>query len=182
MSYFASMRSQLNLLVGVSSKLERVASVFAQLARSQVLLHNDGGRSGPAATGSDIFSSSSSRVSGNSPEMMLKSNQTRAFPNYDNLPGPGQEVGAESNLPAIPPLTPIDLSTIDAVGDVDINSYLDWLPADASIWVPGGQVGVGEYGHDSGFGAPRGRKRPFDSTTFNWFSWDAYYAGAGPDG
>lgn len=176
MSYFASMRSQLNLLVGLSSKLERVASVFAQLARSQVLLQGGGGHSGPAAPGNST--SSSSGVPGYTTETILKPNQARIFSNYGRLPGLGQEVGTGSVPPTISPLAAIDLSTIEVAGDVDIASYLDWLPSDASLWDSREEVGVGEYGYDSVFGTPRGRKRPFDSTTFDWFSWDAYYSGA----
>ncbi|KAK1763066.1 fungal-specific transcription factor domain-protein [Phialemonium atrogriseum] len=159
-SYFASMRSQVNLLVNLSSKLEHVATVFLQLARRQVV-HSASGTATNTASG----------VPTNSRTLRTGQSESGDSLRHD---GPlGQEIRSSTcDIPLM-----VDLSMFD-VGSMDINSYLDWLPADATVRPRQDS----EMDHDpnfpSGSNLSRGRKRPFDST-FDWFSWDTYYAGTG---
>lgn len=158
-SYFASMRSQLNLLVNLSSKLEHVATVFLQLARRQVV-HNASGTPTNTASG----------VPTNSRTLRTSQSESGDSLRHDG-PLLGQGVGSSTrDMPLM-----VDLSMFD-VGSMDINNYLDWLPTDATVRPRQDS----EIDHDpnflSGSNLSRGRKRPFDST-FDWFSWDTYYAG-----
>ncbi|KAH8885855.1 hypothetical protein GQ53DRAFT_876698 [Thozetella sp. PMI_491] len=73
--------------------------------------------------------------------------------------------------------------TIDTQGP-EIASFLEWLPGDIMAPWPAFEYSQDLTTHDRPSAAeipplsepksPRGRKRPFDST-FDWFSWGAYY-------
>ncbi|PWY88274.1 hypothetical protein BO70DRAFT_419955 [Aspergillus heteromorphus CBS 117.55] len=61
------------------------------------------------------------------------------------------------------------------IGELDLATYLEWLPSDInmdSTWSLLGTEGQNPTTRPSAGGG----RRAFD-TTFDWFSWDAYYAG-----
>ncbi|KAJ4226306.1 hypothetical protein NW759_004892 [Fusarium solani] len=58
--------------------------------------------------------------------------------------------------------------------DVDIETFLHWLPQNIPVQSTA-DVDMGEFGGTAPSQETRGMKRSIDST-FDWFSWDTYYA------
>ncbi|KZL67587.1 fungal specific transcription factor domain-containing protein [Colletotrichum tofieldiae] len=165
-SYFASMRAQMRLLATVCSRLERVAAVFLQLAKSylgrRVLLSDDIRGSGRSTIGNSLSNTSLAPVqptNGDEPLNSFKGKETNFNWNQDE-DGPALE------------------------DDVEIGNFLNWLPADSfttGLFMERGQHNEAAPANTAVFSAglsspesSRGRKRAFDAT-FDWFSWDAYY-------
>ncbi|KAJ9273174.1 transcriptional regulator family: Fungal Specific TF [Paecilomyces variotii] len=159
-SYFASMRSQLHLLAKICSRLERVASVFLQLAQHHV------------RTTMSRQAASQTTTSSNFSQMTLPYEESQRYDSLDrertnaaSLPGNALH---EESAPHF------------AIEGLDLDSYLQWLPADITAPWPAsgperqnipsvpGVAPTSSYSHS--------RKRALDST-FDWFSWDTYYAG-----
>lgn len=164
-SYFASMRAQLRLLATVCTRLEQVASVFLQLAQNHA-----GQRPspidkahGPAGSSYPLYAPG--QVLGN----QTMENTTSGQDGADALEQAGGSLAADVEL--------------------DISTLLDWLPADTYASSRYGEVKehietapsdpTNNFVVPPSQGGPRGRKRTFDAT-FDWFSWDAYYADTNP--
>lgn len=157
-SYFAMMRGQLRLLATVCARLEHVAAVFLQLAQVHA--------SQPATA-----YSSNANKNGNE-------DVPSGIPFTDFLSYGGHEDVAASLRKA--------QDDIGTAANLDLGKFLDWLPAEVLPLWPAGDSGNQHHSAyhvatDStmveGEQAPRGRKRTFDAT-FDWFSWDAYFADA----
>ncbi|GAD95021.1 hypothetical protein NECHADRAFT_34178 [Paecilomyces variotii No. 5] len=158
-SYFVSMRTQLRLLVTICSRLERVASVFLQLAQHHV------------RTIRSIQPASQTAASINSSRRPLPEDERNK-----NISA-GVECTNNISYTAHPPdnasTRPFDIEGLD------LDSYLQWLPADITTpWATFGSerenipIGTGVAATSNNV---QSRKRVLDST-FDWFSWDAYYA------
>ncbi|KAK1458660.1 hypothetical protein CCUS01_09137 [Colletotrichum cuscutae] len=151
-SYFSGMRDQMQLLAVLCSRLENVAFVFLELARRHIQHRH--------ATINKTLDSSWPPL------------HSRAETNVE-------EVAVGDSLPGFSQGTLDDF----ALGDgLDIGNFLNWLPADIftsgpSLGLESRQIlGSASSGPEVSSTADlRGRKRPFDAT-FDWFSWDAYYA------
>ncbi|KAK2063312.1 hypothetical protein LY76DRAFT_563433 [Colletotrichum caudatum] len=173
-SYFASMRGQMRLLATLCTRLERVASVFLQLAKSylgrRALASDEGRGTNPPALGDSLSGTSSvpaQPATGQGPAGTSKGKH-RAFGWDQHRDGP-------------------------VLGDdVEIGNLINWLPADtftAGLFMEREQqqqqneaVPATASGFVAASSAPecsRGRKRTFDAT-FDWFSWDAYYMDGDP--
>jgi hypothetical protein len=136
-------------LVTVCSRLQHVASLFFQLAQIHV-------RHGAPAEGSHRLDGSSQpsgmRGPGHSIEQDVLACENRAINDI-----------ARSHPQALESLTAFDGR------DPDAFRYLEWLPADINAAWP-----MFEADHSE---ISRGSRGPVDNT-FDWFSWDAYNAGA----
>lgn len=159
-SYFVSMRTQLRLLVNICSRLERVASVFLQLAQHHV------------RTIKSIQPTSQTTTSLNSSRLQLPQDERNKHTSA------GDDYAHNMSFAAYPPddasARPFDIEGLD------LDSYLQWLPADITTSWP--TLGSERANVTTGTGVTatsnnsQSRKRVLDST-FDWFSWDAYYAG-----
>ncbi|KAF3808274.1 hypothetical protein GCG54_00006893 [Colletotrichum gloeosporioides] len=157
-SYFAMMRGQLRLLATVCARLEHVAAVFLQLAQVHV-----GQRTNAQ------FSSTNMSGHADAPSEIPPTN----FLSY----------GGHEDVAATLRKAQDDIGT---AANLDLEKFLDWLPAE--VLPPWPTADTGNRHHSAchvapdstvveGEQAPRGRKRTFDAT-FDWFSWDAYFADA----
>lgn len=157
-SYFSMMRGQLRLLTTVCARLEHVAAVFLQLAQVHVGQHANA-------------HSSSTNMSGHA-------NVPSEIPPTNFLSYGGHEDVAASLRKA--------QDDIGTAANLDLEKFLDWLPAE--VLPPCPTADTGNQHHSACHVAPdstvvegeqarRGRKRTFDAT-FDWFSWDAYFADA----
>jgi hypothetical protein len=163
-AYFASMQSELRLLVTVCSRLQQVAALFLRLAQLHVSSQGNG-----MAT-----AQSSSRVMPSVPSTSSQVSKQAVAGNKHSSISNNQSLGVFDNL------------------GLDIKPFLDWLPADIlTSWPmlghdPTGGPNTNIVGltpmtipidpNIQDTKSPRGRKRPFDNV-FDWFSWDAYYEG-----
>ncbi|GAB1317595.1 hypothetical protein MFIFM68171_07805 [Madurella fahalii] len=66
-----------------------------------------------------------------------------------------------------------------SLDDIDIGKFISWLPEPLMEGFPSQGTNEPVQGNQDSLGtvpqAPRGQKRPFD-TTFDWFSWENYYS------
>ncbi|KAK1623784.1 hypothetical protein BDP81DRAFT_331258, partial [Colletotrichum phormii] len=152
-SYFSSMGGQMQLLAVLCTRLENVAFLFLELARRHIRQRH--------ATVNNTLDTS----------------------------WPPKSTHADKNLEAVEStegsffgLSQGTLDEITLDDGLDIENFLNWLPAD--VFASGPPLGLEERRDpesasetpESLFTADlQGRKRPFDAT-FDWFSWDTYYA------
>ncbi|KAK2041079.1 hypothetical protein LZ31DRAFT_586737 [Colletotrichum somersetense] len=170
-SYFASMRGQMRLLATLCIRLERVASVFLQLAKSYLgrrTVTSDEGRSNnPLALGESLSSMSSVPAQPATGQGLASTSKEKHRASGWNQDDDGPVLG----------------------DDVEIGNLINWLPADtfpAGLFMERGQQNEAVSANASGFvtassasEGSRSRKRTFDAT-FDWFSWDAYYMDGDP--
>ncbi|PTU20328.1 hypothetical protein P175DRAFT_0510242 [Aspergillus ochraceoroseus IBT 24754] len=161
-AYFANMRTQMRLLAPICSRLQHVAAGFLELAQLQASHHAS------TDTGSNFDRSLETH---DMPHLdgANKATSRRCDPQTMNEIATGYGHAREA------------LSNGD-MSDPDVASYLEWLPTDIDASWPmfdlGGQGSAGD--RDShGRRSSQTRRRAFDGM-FDWFSWDAYYAGTGP--
>lgn len=159
-SYFASMRAQLRLLANICSRLERVASAFLQLAQYHV--RNTVSRETASQAGTPTYSSQlplPHQADHRSFSQVEERTRNEFSSNYPH----SNEVTQDFNIE-----------------ELDLDCYLQWLPADitASWPISGFEKQNSSAGPDvaTASNSTQSRKRALDST-FDWFSWDAYYAG-----
>ncbi|KAK2000821.1 hypothetical protein LX36DRAFT_698676 [Colletotrichum falcatum] len=169
-SYFVSMRDQMRLLATLCSRLERVAAVFLQLAKSylgsRTAVSGESRGNNPLTLGNTLSGISpmpAQPVVGQGAAFTWKGG-SGAF--AGNQHGDGPDIG----------------------DGVEIGNLLNWLPADTfttDLFTEREQQSEAASGKAAGFATTsasecsRGRKRAFDAT-FDWFSWDAYYMEGDP--
>ncbi|KAK1676145.1 hypothetical protein BDP55DRAFT_693403 [Colletotrichum godetiae] len=152
-SYFSSMGGQMQLLAVLCTRLENVAFVFLELARRYIRQRH--------ATVNNTLDTS----------------------------WPPMTTQADKNLPEVDSTEEsffgLSQGTLDEISLddwLDVENFLNWLPADVFASRP--PLGLEERRDpESASETPetlstadlRGRKRPFNAT-FDWFSWDTYYA------
>ncbi|KAE8414804.1 fungal-specific transcription factor domain-containing protein [Aspergillus pseudocaelatus] len=156
-TYYAKMRSQMRLLATVCARLQHVAATFLHLAQTHVRQHAF------AQTPHNMVISTGSHSISQSGDYDRSAYNSRVM---DDLAS--RRSGDSETRPNV------------GVGEPDVASYLEWLPADLILTWPWVDVEHRELkSSDSGTGdrgTPRNLSRkPFDSV-FDWFSWDAYYA------
>ena len=167
-SYFASMRSQMRTLSTLCSRLQHIAAVFLHLAQTHV------------------YQGASTEVDGKLFSVSQIPNVRRSDQSH-GLAFSASNTQTNNDAAGSYPHAPESLAAVD-MGELDIANYLEWLPADIDFpWTmteterqgpPANDVvASGDNVHSESY---RGIKRPFDST-FDWFSWDAYCAGAEPN-
>ncbi|KAK7458515.1 hypothetical protein Landi51_01338 [Colletotrichum acutatum] len=151
-SYFSSMRDQMQLLAILCTRLENVAIVFLELARRHM-------RHRHSAINKTLDSSWP-------PLNSRAEKHVEEVSTGDALPSPSQGT--------------LDDFTLD--DGLDIGNFLNWLPADIFTSGPSlgleSRQNLGSASRKpeaSSTADLRGRKRPFDAI-FDWFSWDTYYA------
>ncbi|KAK1987780.1 hypothetical protein LZ30DRAFT_579566 [Colletotrichum cereale] len=170
-SYFVSMRAQMRLLATLCTRLEHVAAVFLQLAKSYL------GRrtSVPDRSRGSVPSALSNSVSiiSSAPTQPEDSHGVESTPK-------GKHNAFIWNQHEDGPVL---------ADNADIGNLLNWLPADTfttGLFMEGGPqneaVSANAADFVTGSSVPeyaRGQKRAFDAT-FDWFSWDAYYMEGDP--
>ncbi|KAH8690734.1 hypothetical protein BGW36DRAFT_389237 [Talaromyces proteolyticus] len=147
-TYFAEIQSEMRLLTMVCSRLQQVAAVFSQLAQIHASQNT---RSRP-----ENFRQIAS----------LERNKQAEEPTH----------GSCAQVQEVIP----DIDT----GDLDFASYIEWLPNDMdAIWpmIDSERRNSASFRcttGGNGTSTPRfqNRRNTFDGM-FDWFSWDAYYAG-----
>ena len=157
MAYYAQMQFQMRLLATVCARLQRVAATFLQLAQTHVRQHTS------TPTADDILISTGSH-------------STTQSGHYDRpaYNGPVMKDLASGQTGDGGTLPNVD------VGEPNIASYLEWLPADLTLTWPLADVERRELNSSDSVAGDRrtprnSSRKPFDSV-FDWFSWDAYYA------
>lgn len=170
-TYFAEMRSQMRLLATVCFRLQHSAAVFLQLAQAHV------SRYASSSSGGGRNTESSWSIGNPPPQASI--NTPQGDSGQDGITASmtwGQQ--AKSNVvngyaQAREALTAVDME------EMDITSYLEWLPSnmDDSTW-PMFEA-EGPYSRANGDPLAKNvqnRRQKFESV-FDWFSWDSYYAG-----
>ncbi|PYI00082.1 hypothetical protein BO71DRAFT_312305 [Aspergillus ellipticus CBS 707.79] len=91
-------------------------------------------------------------------------------------PPPKFDEELTTDNPAHGYIEPLESPTAMDVGELDLANYLEWLPADIDRDVTWPLLHPEGQNPPPARPASGGGRQMFD-TTFDWFSWDAYYAG-----
>ncbi|KAK2013629.1 hypothetical protein LZ32DRAFT_557688 [Colletotrichum eremochloae] len=169
-SYFVSMRAQMRLLATLCTRLERVAAVFLQLAKSYL---------GRRTSVSDESRSNNPWTLGNS------LSDISSVPTLPAMRQRAENASKEKHTDVI--WNQYEEGSVLG-DDAEIGNLLKWLPADtftADLFMEREQQNEAGSANTTGFvtssasESSRARKRAFDAT-FDWFSWDAYYMDGDP--
>ena len=167
-TYFASMGAKMGKLAVVCSRLQHVAATFLQLA--QVHVNN--------------VSTVSARRSAQSVQApVIWRDNPRDTRKSSAANNPAANSTSVDNLPSREAVSSLQ------IGDIDIANYFEWLPADmdTDLSIFGmDQSPSTTLVPDASNNSPQmddaaGRQGAFGST-FDWFSWDAYYGGVEQQG